>query len=300
MKKLLFCLTAFILFQLNSSPQENVPQLSCNQGQVLESLTMESKILGKPVKFSIYLPPDYTASNRSYPVVYLLHGYTDNETAWVQFGEVNLSADRAIASREIPPMIIVMPDAGVTWYVNDIGGKEKYEDMFLGEFIPYIDSHYRTRPMKEFRGISGLSMGGYGALLYSLHHPDVFSACVAFSAGVQTDEELVKMPDDFYTLAFQPLFGNDKNTGRITEHWKKNSILELANTLPREQIEKVRIMLDCGDGDFLYKGNSMLHIVLSDRQISHEYRVRDGEHNWTYWRTGITNGLKFIGDSFHR
>lgn len=298
--KSLSVLVVFLFLNVFTAQSQEKYDSPVSRGRVLESLSIASKILGKEVKYSVYLPYDYETSARRYPVVYLLHGYTDNETAWVQFGEVNQAADKAIAMGEIPPMIIVMPDAGVTWYVNDYKGKERYEDMFFQEFIPYIDSHYRTRPQKEFRGIAGLSMGGYGTLLYAFHHPDMFAACVAFSAGVWTDDEIINMDEGFYNKVCLPLYGTDKNNGRISDHWKKNSILELAATMPKEEIEKVRIMLDCGDGDFLYKGNSMLHITLSDRKIKHEYRVRDGEHNWTYWRTGITDGLKFIGQSFHR
>ncbi|MCR4396427.1 MAG: esterase family protein, partial [Candidatus Saccharicenans sp.] len=110
-------------------------------GQVLEGLTVQSKILGKEVRYTIYLPPDYQTSSRRYPVVYLLHGYTDNDTGWLQFGEVNLTADRAIAERQIPPMIIVMPDGGVSWYINDYQNKVRYEDFFFQEFIPYIDAN---------------------------------------------------------------------------------------------------------------------------------------------------------------
>ncbi len=131
-----------------------------NQGQVLEGLHFTSAVLGREVNYAVYLPPDYQTSSRRYPVVYLLHGYTDDESGWVQFGEIHLAADRAIAAREIPPMIIAMPDGGVTWYINDYQNKVRFEDMFVQEFIPRIDSTLRTRPDREFRGVSGLSMGG--------------------------------------------------------------------------------------------------------------------------------------------
>jgi enterochelin esterase-like enzyme len=261
---------------------------------------MKSPILGRDVKFAVYLPPDYDTGNRSYPVVYLLHGYTDNETGWIQFGEVNLAADRAIAAREIPPMIIVMPDAGATWYMNNADGSVKFEDMITGEFIPYIDKTYRTRASREFRGISGLSMGGFGSLLYSLKHPDLFAACAAFSSAVWTDEEINSWPDSNRNGMFNKLFGLTKEKSLLTDHYRANSILDLAKTLTKEQIEKVRFYIDCGDDDFLFKGNSALHVLLRDRQVKHEYRVRDGGHTWSYWRTGITDGLKFIGESFHR
>jgi len=269
------------------------------EGKVMEGQKIQSKILGYEVNYSVYLPPDYDISNRSYPVVYLLHGYSDNETAWVQFGEVNISADRAIANRDIPPMIIIMPDAKITWYLNDYSGKNRYEDMFIQEFIPAMESSYRIRPGKEYRAISGLSMGGFGALLYSLHHPDMFVACVAFSAGVFTDEEIKDMPEDVYKDRFNGLYTGD-NSNRFTDYWKKNNILDLVHSMSKEEIEKVKIMIDCGDDDFLYKGNSALHVALRDKNVYHEYRVRDGSHNWTYWRSGIPDALRFIGDSFHR
>ena len=158
-------------------------------GQVLEGLKLSSTILGRDVAYAVYLPPDYATSSRRYPVVYLLHGYTDDESGWIQFGEVNLAADRAIAEREIPPMIIVMPDGGVTWYINDVSGQVRYEDMFVQELIPYIDATYRTRPSREFRGIAGLSMGGWGTLVHSLRHPELFAAGAAFSAAVWPDDE---------------------------------------------------------------------------------------------------------------
>jgi len=269
-------------------------------GQVLESLKMPSPILSRDVNYAIYLPPDYQAGTRSYPVVYLLHGYTDNESGWIQFGEVNMAADRAIASREIPSMIIVMPDAKATWYMNNADGSEKFEDMFVQEFIPYIDKTYRTRAKKEFRGVSGLSMGGFGSLLYSLKHPDLFTACAAFSAAVWTEEEIKTMASPKGDGMFEKLFGVTKDKSLLTQHYRENSILDLAGTLPKEQIEKVRIYIDCGDDDFLYKGNSALHVLLRDRKVAHEFRVRNGGHTWVYWRTGIVDALRFIGESFHR
>ncbi len=269
-------------------------------GQVLEGLSMSSPILGREVNYAIYLPPDYKEGTRLYPVVYLLHGYTDNETGWIQFGEVNMAADRAIASREIPAMIIVMPDAKATWYMNNADGSEKFEDMFTQEFIPFIDKTYRTRAKKEFRGISGLSMGGFGSLLYSLKHPELFAACAAFSSAVWTEAEVKTMTEGKGGGMFDKLFGLTKEKTLLTPHYKENSILDLAATLPKDQIEKVKFYIDCGDDDFLYKGNSALHVLLRDRQIKHEFRVRDGSHSWIYWRTGIPEGLKFIGESFHR
>jgi enterochelin esterase-like enzyme len=288
-----------LIFFILSSTIYNSFSQSVPMGQVLEGLTMPSPVLGRDVKYAIYLPPDYQEGTRCYPVVYLLHGYTDNETAWIQFGEVNMAADAAIASREIPPMIVVMPDAKATWYMNNADGSELFEDMFIREFIPFIDKTYRTRAKKEFRGVSGLSMGGFGSLLYSLKHPDMFAACAAFSSAVWTEDE-VAMPAGGRDGLFEKLFGLTKEKSLLTPHYRANSILDLAGSLPKEQIEKVRFYIDCGDDDFLYRGNAALHVLLRDRQIKHEFRVRDGGHTWLYWRTGIADGLRFIGESFNR
>ena len=292
MKKTLLILLVLSVCRLYAMPQ----------GKVIENLVMESEILDHDVTYSIYLPPDYDLSARYYPVVYLLHGFSDDNTAWVQFGEVNLSADRAIADREIPPMIIVMPDAKVTWYVNDYQGKDRYEDMFVDEFMPYIESHYRIRAKKEFRAVCGLSMGGYGTLVYALHHPDLFAVCAPFSAGVFTDQELMDLSAEQYDHWFQNIYNAEEKSGkqRLTDYWKQNNPLDLVMTMSDKDLKSIRYRIDCGDDDFLTAGNCELHLRLKERGIPHEFRVRDGYHNWLYWRTGITDALKFIGQSFHR
>ncbi len=292
MKKLLT--TAFLLLLTLSAFAQQA-------GKIMESFEFKSALMKQPVKFTIYLPPDYDTSQRRYPVVYLLHGYTDDDTGWLQFGEAPYITDEAIANREIPPMIIVMPDGGVTWYVNDYKGKKPWADMFIKEFIPYIDATYRTRPKKEFRGIAGLSMGGYGALETAMRNPDLFAACVAFSAGVMTDDELITMADDHYENMFGFLFGDGlKGAARVTDQWSAFSPLHLLDSQLKDKLKSVRYYIDCGDDDFLYKGNSALHVKMRDLEIPHEYRVRDGSHSWVYWRTGLKDGLKFIGQSFHR
>jgi enterochelin esterase-like enzyme len=270
-------------------------------GQVLEGLHFSSAILGRDINYAVYLPPDYSISSRRYPVVFLLHGYTDDESGWIQFGEVNMAADRAISAREVPPMIIVMPDGGVSWYINDYQNSVRYEDMFIQEFIPHIDGAYRTRPEKEFRGVSGLSMGGWGALLQAMRHPDLFAACAAFSSALWTDEDFMAMDEKTYDRMMSPLLG-PKLSGkdRLTPHYRAYNPLDQAKTLSVDALKKVRYYIDCGDDDFLFKGNAALHVILGERKIPHEFRVRDGAHTWTYWRTGIVEGLKFIGQSFHR
>ncbi|MCW3086993.1 MAG: esterase family protein [Sediminibacterium sp.] len=270
-------------------------------GKVYETRTVKSAALGRDVRYTIYLPAGYETSERTYPVVYLLHGYTDDNTGWLQFGEVNRYADKAIADGVIPPMIIVMPNGDSSWYINSYDGKEKYEDFFVKEFMPSIEKNYHIKAEKKYRGIAGLSMGGYGTLIYALKYPELFAAAAPLSAAVFDDQALLTMPDNNYANTFGQLYGRGlKDKERMNKSWYENSVLKIVETKSTEELRKVRYWIDCGDDDFLTKGNCLLHIALTDKRVPHEYRVRDGAHNWTYWRTGITDALKFIGDSFHQ
>ncbi len=198
-------------------------------------------------------------------------------------------------------MIIVMPDGGVTYYVNDVSGENPYADMFTKEFIPFIDKTYRTRPEKQFRGISGLSMGGFGSLQMAMRNPGLFTACVAFSSAVRTDKEMEEMNVNKYEKTFGILYGPGlKGANRITEHYKSFNPLDLLESQDFEKLKSVRWYIDCGDDDFLYRGNSALHVKMRNLKIPHEYRVRNGSHSWVYWRSGLKDGLIFIGNKFHR
>jgi len=270
-------------------------------GKVIEEAAVKSSILNKAVRYTIYLPADYDRSERRYPVVYLLHGFTDDNTGWLQFGEVNRYADKAIADGIIPPMIIVMPNGDSSFYINSYDGKEKYEDFFIKEFMPSIEKTYRIKAEKRYRGVAGLSMGGYGSLIYSLKYPQLFVAAAPLSAAVFDDSAIVTMPDGNYDVVLGQLFGRGlKGKDRLNKAFYDNSPLKIVETKSADDLKKVRYWIDCGDDDFLTKGNCLLHILLTDKKVPHEYRVRDGAHNWTYWRTGIVDALKFIGDSFHQ
>src|SRR6476659_5815627 len=286
--------TCFFLVLLQAGVGQNL-------GKVIESRTVKSAIIGKDVKYSVYLPADYAIAERSYPVIYLLHGYTDDNTGWLQFGEINRYADKAIAEGIIPPMIIVMPNGDSSFYINSYDGKEKYEDFFIKEFMPAVEKTYRIKAQKKYRGVAGLSMGGYGSLIYSLKYPQLFAAAAPLSAAVFDDSALATMPDGNYDFVFGQLFGRGlKGKDRLSKTFYDNSPLKIIETKSVDDLKKVRYWIDCGDDDFLTKGNCLLHILLTDKKVPHEYRVRDGAHNWTYWRTGIVDALKFIGDSFHQ
>ena len=293
-KYLTIILSLFLLLQLKSQNMNG-------QSKVYENGIVKSSILNEEMRFAIYLPAGYESSGKYYPVVYLLHGRTDDHTAWIQFGEMQRIVDKGIHSGKIVPMIIVMPDAKLTFYMNNYDGSYKYEDYFFKELIPFIEKNYRCRSKKEFRAVAGQSMGGFGALLYSLKYPEMFAACCALSPAVRTDDEIINMPADEYAERFAAIMGSQKDgKERLSDFYNKNSILFLLKNIPENQKNSVRFYIDCGDDDFLYKGNSELHTLMRDLNILHEFRVRDGIHEWEYWRTGLADALSFISRSFHR
>ncbi len=249
-------------------------------GLLRQDAQMQSKVLGRAVRYAVYLPEGYDTDARSYPVLYLLHGAGDDHTGWSQQGEAKAIADREIGSGRASSMIIIMPDASGTGYMNRADGSANYEQMFFQELIPHVDKTYRTQPTKEFRAIAGLSMGGHGSLLYAMRRPDLFSSCFAMSSAVRTPQDLARAPQN--------------------ADWQNNSILDLAAAMPDEQKGAVRYWIDCGDDDFLFKGNALLHIAMRENKIPHEYRVRDGGHTWTYWRTSLAQALAWASVSFRR
>ncbi len=270
--------------------------LSAQYGRVYDNLSMESTILDMERKYAIYLPPDYELSGRSYPVLYLLHGAGDDQTGWVQFGEILHIADKAIREGRATPMIVVMPDAntGQRGYFNDPLGEWRYEDFFFEELMPHVESSYRIRGEKRYRAVAGLSMGGGGTFMYALHHPELFSSACPLSAscGPLSREE---MNNSRHWQRW------DSATEKQKDEWfKRHSVLQLISDLPEEELRKVRWFIDCGDDDFLYEGNSLAHIALRKKEIPHEYRVRDGGHTWTYWRESLPVVLSFISDAFHQ
>jgi enterochelin esterase-like enzyme len=270
--------------------------LWAQSGKVFDNLSLPSKLLKGDRKFAIYLPPDYETSQRSYPVLYLLHGGGDDQTGWVQFGEVQNITDKAISDGKAKPMIIVMPDAntGTRGYFNDVKNEWRYEDFFFDEFMPYVEKTYRIRKDKRYRAVAGLSMGGGGSFVYALHHPELFSSACPLSAstGPLTLEA---------TRAYLEQRGSQKGTdAEIEAYFKKYSVLELINAMPDDQKKAVRWYIDIGDDDFLFEGNSLAHIAMRKKEIPHEFRIYDGGHSWTYWRSALPTVLSFVSEAFHQ
>ncbi len=277
-----------------------IPALSmmtfAQTGKVFDNLSMKSEVLKMDRKFAIYLPPGYDTSERSYPVLYLLHGSGDDQTGWVQFGEILHIADKGINEGLATPMIVVMPDAdtGQRGYTNAPDGTWNYEDFFFKELMPYIEKTYRTKPDKRYRAVAGLSMGGGGTFYYALHHPELFSSACPLSAstGPLNKEEVQRY--------MERRSMKDASDEQMNEWYQKYSVLEMVKSMPEGDLKSVRWFMDIGDDDFLYEGNSLVHIELRKRNIPHEYRVRDGAHNWTYWRESLPVVLHFVSQAFHQ
>jgi enterochelin esterase-like enzyme len=286
MKKLYTCLFCLLLSAIGVLAQS---------GKVFDNLSLKSKILNMDRKYAVYLPADYETSNRSYPVLYLLHGSGDDQTGWVQFGEVNQIADKAIKEGKSTAMIIVMPDAntGVRGYFNSIKGDFQYEDFFFRELIPFIEKTYRVRSEKRYRAIAGLSMGGGGTIVYALHHPELFVAACPLSAGngLQEVDSTSKM-----LKRMNPTLADDI----IAAYAKNNNGIELVKSLPDSLAKAVRWYIDCGDDDIRSEANARLHIAMNKKAIPHEFRIRDGAHTWTYWREALPEVLRFVSQSFHQ
>jgi enterochelin esterase-like enzyme len=287
MKRVLILSLIFICTYLSSFSQES---------KVFDELTMSSKILNMERKYAVYLPPGYETSQRSYPVLYLLHGAGDDQTGWVQFGEVQHIADKAILEGKATAMIIIMPDAntGRRGYFNDVNNEWRYEDFFFEEFMPEVEKKYRIKTEKRSRAIAGLSMGGGGTFFYAMHHPELFSSACPLSAAVRSNtfEEFKKGLETNKVVV--------KNESKLQPYFDRHSALQQISLNDVEKMKSVKWYFDCGDDDFLYEGNSLVHIAMKKKEIPHEFRIRDGAHNWTYWRTSLPEVLGFVSDTFHQ
>jgi len=264
------------------------------QGQILESQTFYSSSLKADSKYSIYLPPKMNTDMRTYPIVYLLHGFTGTDTDWVRFGEIGYKATKAIEEGRIPPCIIVMPDGKNSWFVNSpLYGN--YEDMLIKDLMPLIENKYGT-PQKNARAIIGLSMGGNGAFTLAMKYPDTFGSSVALSGSFWSDDYYEVRKNDVVRF-FQPVYGDN---AKDTPLWKNNNPFYFLKDEDVEKYNSVRILFDCGDDDFVTQSQLELSNHLRTKGIKHELRIRDGQHNWPYWRETIEHALEFCAVGFRR
>src|SRR5690606_24232638 len=263
------------------------------------------------MSFSVYLPPDYMTSNRSYPVLYLLQGMTGDHTDWAIKGEVAQIANRAIGQGEAPPMLSIMPEGlSDALYITHYDGSLSWEDFFYQEFIPEVEKRFRIKANRSTRAIAGLSMGGYGALYHAVKHREMFSQCYAMSAAVLTREPVKDQAElsNFERELGKKLWGPLNKEG-YPENYKAHSLHEFFKAIevdknwknPHEILQATglpKIYIDCGDDDFLLDQNNSLVKLIRQKRIPFEYRVRDGAHTWEYWRTALRTALEQAGDAF--
>ena len=258
--------------------------------------SLESKILGTEIKFNVYLPESFGKTDTQYPVVYLLHGLSDDYTTWKERGNMQFVADELMRSGEAREMIIVMPGAGSadvhhthSGYFNVPGWN--YEDFFFNEFIPEVESRYRVISDKGHRAIMGLSMGGGGSTAYCQKHPDKFSSCYAMSAWLDNKSNAVSAPEE------------EKDCLYLTcESVKQNSALDFLDRADEATLEKLRSVkwfFDCGDDDFLFDLSVELHKKMRKAGVKDELRIRDGVHNWEYWHLALRMALPFASRNFY-
>lgn len=261
-----------------------------------ECLEAPSRILRRPVGYCAILPPGYRADKaQHYPVLYLLHGLGENQTMLIRSGALNLVQDLWDSGRA-GKFLIVTPDAGSSFYINSQNGRERYEDFFIREFLPFIARRYRVRPGRTNRGIAGLSMGGYGALHLAFRYPQLFGSVGAESAALieRLPSVTVAGPESH---AFRRALGGAFGSPPDPAFWAKNSPLTLARTA---RLSGLKIYFDCGrqDNYGFYRGAEALDRILTTRRIPHEFHLYPGGHDWIYFAAHLPGLLQFESNAF--
>ena len=266
------------------------------QGTIKTSCSLQSEILGTEIKYSIYLPPDYSEKN-TYPTLFLLHGFRGDETSWVKRTNFQYIIDSLIRIEQLPNVIVVFPDGKNTYFINDYTGKVRYEDFFIEEFIPYLNNNFRIQKGKKHTAIGGLSMGGYGATILAIKHPDLFGTVINLSGAVRTDEQFETLTPVKYQTNYSKIYGDSLfGEARITQHWKNNCPYYLIDSMSADSLRTINWYIDCGNKDFLLPANKALHEFFIDYSIPHNFQIRDGDHSWSYWQEGFLIAIKCWGE----
>ena len=271
------------------------PVVTAAEGQrVRESLSFESSTLGRSMAYSLYLPPGYDEDEATrYPVVYMLHGLGGNERDWLLGAGIDDAADRMIGDGTLPPIILVMPDGGDSWYVDsaDIGGPGDYETAITEDLIAHVDATYRTLPVREGRAVGGLSMGGYGAVRLAFVRPDLFAAAASLSGAVFPDMAAPEDVSETQIALFRGVYGTPLDIDRFNDANVFGQIgsLAAAGTPPP-------VLLTVGDDDDfeLDRGAHALFVALRDAGLPVELRVTDGGHVWPLWAQEVERALVFL------
>jgi enterochelin esterase-like enzyme len=244
----------------------------------------QSKTLARGWKYELYLPSGYETSRLSYPVLYLLHGNNGSGGDWVKFGKLQSVADGLIAGGDMPPAVIVMPDAGVTWYVDR---KEKMETALIRDLFPEIENSLRVLRSREGRLIGGLSMGGYGSLRLVLKYPEMFAAAALLSPAIYDP-----LPPLNSSARKVGTFGEPAFDERLWKSLNYPSLWPgyLAKHLP------VPMYINSGDDDdFMIEADATrLYSLLRANKQPAELRIVDGAHTWAVWSSTLGDAMKYV------
>lgn len=258
-----------------------VGQLAFSRQQV-DTIVVYSAKMKKEVKSVVVLPDNYS-KKKHYPLVFLLHGYSDNYAKWI----TTVPSIKNLATKH--QLILVCPDGGFSsWYFDSpIDPAFQYETHITRELLPYIDSHYSTIPDRTARAITGLSMGGHGALYLAIRNKDIFANAGSMSGGV----DLLSVKNNYDIDKRIGVFENNQ------QEWNKYSVMSMVTDLKNKDLN---LTIECGVDDFFYEINSQLHHKLVDLKIDHDYTERPGAHNWQYWTNAINYQLLFFDRCFKR
>ncbi|HKD50513.1 MAG TPA: alpha/beta hydrolase-fold protein [Candidatus Acidoferrum sp.] len=273
--------TFFILSLFCIPPSFASGRVECN--------SVPSKILARSVPYCIVLPASFdTDKTKRFPILYELHGLGDNEQFFVHSGLWNLVEDLR-ESGKLKDFLIATPAGGASFYINSKDEKVRYEDFLLREFLPFIEKKYRASPGRASRAISGVSMGGYGALRLAFRHPQLFSSVSAHSAAlIEKLPVFVNQPESPRARILGGVFGVPPDLA----FWNANSPLTLARSA---NLSGLKIYFDCGDqDDFGFDaGAAALDKILKSRKIAHEFHIFPGRHDAIYFAAHIPASLSF-------
>lgn len=289
-------ITVLILFLAHTYMVAIETEAASSGGTIITGRTMESGVLSQAIPYSTYLPKGYDTTGEDYPVLYLLHGGGGNELSWINSGNIKSHIDSAIAEKILPPVILIMPAANRSRYINNYDGSVLYEDFFIKEFVPYVDSTYNTLPKKQGRILIGSSMGGYGSVVLAMKHPETFSASVSFMGSFCEDDRIRSMSvEEWNTSTRGPVYGLDLVVGeRFTTHYRQHDPCHILEKSNAAALKTVAWYLDCGDEDFRISGNMRLFRSMQSLSIPIELRVRDGGHNMNYVQAGLEDAFGFV------
>jgi len=262
---------------------------------------MNSRLLRQSMHYCVLLPESYDkpeAKARHYPILYFLHGLGDNEQTLFKSGGWTLIDDLR-HELKIGDFLLVAPEGKRSFYINSANGKTPYNDFFLQEFMPFIEKKYRVQPGRASRAITGISMGGYGALRFAFAHPELFSAVSAQSAALifETPQQLNAAAG--VGVSFNSMLGAAFGQPINAAVWKDNDVFELARK-NQAALHKMSIYFNCGDeDDFDFeKGAEKLHKELTTEGIKHEYHLYPGDHSPQYFLEHIAEVMKFHSRMF--